>query len=243
MGLSVKAQMRSREERRLATSPADSLAGAHVLFVTDTQLHCLGLSKLLPSTVYLNSADTTEKALQQIECKPPGAVLVDLTMEDAVHAAQRIAARFPGNRILALSMSEREDEVLALARAGISAYLPRGASMEDFHGALAKTIRGEAVFPQELLHRLIAGLVRDAHTGTTGGAHSFSERELQVASFVMERLTNHEISERLCIGEGTVKTHVHNLLAKTGTSSRRELASWIRQRHLTWYSDTSDQKI
>lgn len=123
--LRVNAHMRSYKEHRLSGSRPEESLGVRILFVTDAKFHCLRLSKLPPSTVHPGGTDTIEGALLQIEREPPDANLIELTMEDGVHATQRIAARFPGDRVLALSMSGRGAEVVALARAGISAYLPR----------------------------------------------------------------------------------------------------------------------
>jgi LuxR family maltose regulon positive regulatory protein len=55
-----------------------------------------------------------------------------------------------------------------------------------------------------------------------------SQRELEVLGLVAQGLTNREISERLFVSVGTVKTHVHHILGKLGVQSRTEAAARAR---------------
>jgi DNA-binding NarL/FixJ family response regulator len=61
---------------------------------------------------------------------------------------------------------------------------------------------------------------------------SFTERELEVAAALAEGLSNKQIASRLNLGENTVKWHVGNMLDKTGTRDRTQLAIWAYQRGL-----------
>ena len=47
-------------------------------------------------------------------------------------------------------------------------------------------------------------------------------RELEVLSLVGRALSNKEISERLSVGEGTVKTHVKSILRKLNAKDRTQ---------------------
>ena len=56
-------------------------------------------------------------------------------------------------------------------------------------------------------------------------SYNLSEREREVLRFLLEEKTNQEIADELCISDGTVKYHIHNLLQKTGCPNRLKLIS------------------
>lgn len=53
---------------------------------------------------------------------------------------------------------------------------------------------------------------------------ALTSREMEVRDLMVQGLTNQQIGERLCVGTGTIKNHVFNVLTKTGTKNRTELA-------------------
>ena len=56
-------------------------------------------------------------------------------------------------------------------------------------------------------------------------SYNLSAREREVLRFLLEEKTNQEIADELCISDGTVKYHIHNLLQKTGCPNRLKLIS------------------
>jgi DNA-binding CsgD family transcriptional regulator len=57
-----------------------------------------------------------------------------------------------------------------------------------------------------------------------------TEREREVAEQVMLGRTNREIADALVVSERTVETHVANIFAKLGFTSRSQLAAWAADR-------------
>jgi DNA-binding CsgD family transcriptional regulator len=64
----------------------------------------------------------------------------------------------------------------------------------------------------------------------SGANHPLSSRELQVAEFVAEGLSNQEIAQRLFISRRTAETHVDHIKDKLGINTRAQLMAWIRDR-------------
>ena len=68
-------------------------------------------------------------------------------------------------------------------------------------------------------------LARHIDEGLPGFAteHGLSNREREVLGLVLEGLDNRRIAQQLYLSEGTIKTHVFNIMRKTGTRNRDEL--------------------
>lgn len=58
--------------------------------------------------------------------------------------------------------------------------------------------------------------------------YNLSDREREVLDFVLQGYSNQKIADILFISISTVKTHIHNLFKKTGTSNRYELIHLIK---------------
>jgi DNA-binding NarL/FixJ family response regulator len=59
-----------------------------------------------------------------------------------------------------------------------------------------------------------------------------TRRELEIMRLVLKNFTNEQVAEKLCIGAGTVKTHVHSIYEKLGISGRVELARLAQEKGL-----------
>lgn len=70
-------------------------------------------------------------------------------------------------------------------------------------------------------------------SGSTGPAPAFTRREEEVLALLADGLSNQEIASTLFVEVTTVKTHVTNVLAKTGTTSRVQAALWWHRQHGT----------
>lgn len=109
---------------------------------------------------------------------------------------------------------------------GVKGVLPFDASEKELRSALLCVVEGSIWTPRAVLSEWIE---RIASLGLPlAGGIGFTRSERRVLDGVSEELPNKEIARRLGISEATVKFHVGRLLRKTGTTSRRELARFIR---------------
>ncbi len=77
---------------------------------------------------------------------------------------------------------------------------------------------------------------RGPSAGDESGVGSLSKRELEIAELITDRMTNNEIAEQLFLSKKTVESHIRNLFAKLGASSRVEVAR-IVERHQREHGD------
>ncbi len=156
----------------------------------------------------------------------PEVVLLDLSMPDVdgLTALPRIREAAPDAEIVVLTASEDEANLLAAIRAGAAGYLLKSEPPERIVAFLHGVARGEAALSGTLAKRLLDE-VRDGSRRSDVPAelaHVLSARELEVLLLLDRHLGTDEIAARLFISEHTVRSHVKNLLAKLGVSSRRE---------------------
>ncbi|MFQ5524974.1 MAG: LuxR C-terminal-related transcriptional regulator [Thermoanaerobaculia bacterium] len=200
-----------------------------VLIVSDVRLYRDGLTQVLNLDGRLgvvSSVDSAPLAIEQVERHQPESVLLDVAIPEALATINMIAREAPQTKIIALGLSESEDEVVACAEAGIAGYVCREGSVDEVVRAVKDAAREEFGCSR----RIAAALVRRVRSlrAHRASAVSLTPREQQVAELLGDGLTNKEISTRLFIEVATVKTHVHNILEKVGANSRGEAAARIR---------------
>ena len=172
-----------------------------------------------------------EIALQQV----PDVVLMDLQMPtvSGVDATRQIRDEAPNVKVLVLSASAEENDVLEAVKAGASGYLLKSATSDELVDAITRVHSGEPVFTPSL-----AGLVLDEFRRVTSGGESRTEepkltpRENEVLKLVAKGYTYKEIGEKLFISTKTVQNHVQNILTKLQLRKRYELMRYAIQKAL-----------
>jgi DNA-binding NarL/FixJ family response regulator len=171
-----------------------------------------------------------ETAIEQATALRPAIVLMDLMMPgiDGVEATARIRSLAPEIEIIALTSFVEEARVLAAIEAGAAGFLLKDAEADEVAAAIRAAAAGEvhldpAVAGIVARHLRSAGSEGRASAGSDG-IGSLTPRERDVLGCVARGLPNRAIAESLGITERTARTHVSNILAKLGLSSRTQAA-------------------
>jgi DNA-binding NarL/FixJ family response regulator len=196
-----------------------------VLIADDHTILREGLQRILrenPALTVVGEATTGEEAVTLALELLPDVVLMDVTMPhmSGIEATRRIRLVRPETRILMLTVSDRDEDLLSALKAGARGYLLKNAEAREVMDALQRVHAGEAIVPPALVGRVLDELA----TPTTPEA--LSPRETEVLGLVAEGLANKEIAATLSISENTVKTHVRHILDKLGLRSRTEAAAY-----------------
>jgi DNA-binding NarL/FixJ family response regulator len=198
-----------------------------VVVVDDQVLVRTGFSMLInsqPDLEVVGEAGDGVEAIDLLRRTAADVVLMDVRMPrlDGVEATRRIVAEHPnGPKVVVLTTFDLDEYAFVALQAGASGFLLKDALPEDLLRAIRAVHAGDAVVAPSTTKRLIARYVkRGVPSLPNAGVEALTEREREVWLAIARGLTNGEIAETLVVSEATVKTHVGNILAKTGVRDR-----------------------
>jgi DNA-binding NarL/FixJ family response regulator len=202
-----------------------------VLLVDDQDLVRAGLRMLCeaqPDIEVVGEARTGSEAVRLAGAFVPDVVLMDLRMPGmgGTTATQLILQARPTSRVVVLTTFDDDDHLYPALAAGACGFLTKDAAPKELLVAIRQAAAGENAYSPQVLRRLVDSAVRSRTAGAPSGTPlpELSDRELDVLGCLGGGLTNLEIAERLHIGVTTVKTHVANLMERTGSPNRVHLA-------------------
>jgi DNA-binding NarL/FixJ family response regulator len=209
-----------------------------VVIVDDHHLFRAGVRAELDGLVEVRGdAATVEDAVRLVLEAEPDVVLLDVQMPGGggVEVIRQVAQRRPGQRFLALSVSDAAEDVIAIIRAGARGYVTKTISGPELADAVRRVAEGDAVFSPRL-----AGFVLDAFAGAASlppaevdpELDQLSPREREVLRHIARGYLYKEIALRLGISAKTVEAHVSAVLRKLQLSNRHELSRWAVERRL-----------
>jgi DNA-binding NarL/FixJ family response regulator len=163
----------------------------------------------------------------------PDVVLMDLRMPSVsgVEAIRRIAELVPHARILVLSATGEEQDVLEAVKVGAAGYILKSETGGDIVDAVRRVHDGEPVFTSGLAGLVLSEFRRVAG-GEGPGEPGLTARENEILRLVAKGYTYREIAERLFISHKTVQNHVQNILTKLQLRKRYELMRYAIQKGL-----------
>ncbi len=168
-------------------------------------------------------AGNAEEAIAAIREHQPDVAVCDLQMPGGggIKVARTCGEE---TRIVMLTVSEQERDLLDAVAAGAVGYLLKSTSGADLRAGLRRVARGEPVFSPALAALVLGEFRRMAKA--SGPVHPLSEREREVLQYVARGHTYKEIGERLFIADKTVENHVRNILGKLHLNRRQELVRY-----------------
>jgi DNA-binding NarL/FixJ family response regulator len=171
----------------------------------------------------VGQADNTDDAVRLVRDELPEVALLDVTMPGGggIEAARKIAAACPATRIVMLTVSEDEDDLLAAMKAGASGYVLKGVSAHDLASIVRSVSSGEVYVAPSLAFGLLREMSKPRESDPLA---ELSSRERQVLELVGSGLSNQEIGLRLGLAEKTIKHYMTNILTKLQVRSRVEAA-------------------
>ena len=205
-----------------------------VLIVDDHPIFRDGLVAVfaaLPDMEVVAAVDDGGEAIAQAAAMPVDVVLMDLNLPtvSGVAATATITAQPDPPAVLALTMVDDDDTVLAAVRAGARGYVLKGAPGEEIATAVRTVARGGAVFGAGVASRVLAA-TSGAPDPAVGSWDELTDRERQVLTLLSEGASNAQIAHRLDLSVKTVQNYVSRILDKLQVADRTQAALLGRRR-------------
>jgi DNA-binding NarL/FixJ family response regulator len=168
----------------------------------------------------------------------PDVVVMDLLMPglDGIAATTEIKARYPATEVVVITSFIEEDRITAALEAGASGFLLKDAEADDLAAAIRAARAGEVYLDTAVAgivaRRMRTGGDATAEHGAEAAVASLTARERDVLGCVARGLSNRAIADELGMAERTARTHVSNILAKLGLTSRTQAALFAVEHHL-----------
>ncbi len=177
------------------------------------------------------TAGTGPVAIARGKAVRPQVVVLDLQLPGAsgVEVTAALVAADPTVRVLVLSASGEQQDVLDAVKAGATGYLVKSASSAELLDAVRRVARGDTVFTPGLAGLVLGEYRRLSETPPvqgTGDTPRLTDRETEVLRLVAKGLSYKQIADRLVLSHRTVQNHVQNTLRKLQLHNRVQLVRW-----------------
>jgi DNA-binding NarL/FixJ family response regulator len=221
-----------------AAGPRQTLSSDHlrVMLVDDHDLFRTGLRNLLEEQGVQIVAEASEgaTALSLVRELAPDVVVMDLNMPgmNGIEATREIARLAPLTRVVVLTISDQDGDVMDAILAGACGYLLKDSSIQDLMQGIRAASVGEALISPHIASKV---LQRIRATGVETDAVSkpeLSDRETEVLRLIANGKDNAQIARDLHISPKTVKNHISNILMKLQIENRIQAAVYAVRRGL-----------
>ena len=208
-------------------------APIRVLLVEDHLLFRKGIASLLasePGFEVVGEATDGAEAVDRAQTLMPDIILMDLNMPrvTGLEAARRIKQALPYAKVVMLTISEADQDLLEAVKAGADGYLLKKIEPQALFSTLRSVMQGEASFSPAMATKLLREFAQQANRVATPPAAGadLTAREKEVLGLIAQGQTNKDIAAALDIAENTVKNHLKNILEKLHLENRVQAATF-----------------
>jgi DNA-binding NarL/FixJ family response regulator len=208
-----------------------------VMLVDDHDLFRTGLRNLLEEQGVHIVAEASDgsSALSLVRELAPDVVVMDLNMPgmNGIEATREITRQAPLTRVVVLTISDEDDDVIDAILAGACGYLLKDSSIQDLMQGIRAASVGEALISPHIAAKVLQRLrASSVDSETVAQGPELSDRETQVLRLIANGKDNAEIAQDLHISPKTVKNHISNILMKLQIENRIQAAVYAVRRGL-----------
>ena len=229
----MKAALPGRADSGLTRAGREEDSLINLLLVDRETQTYQGMLKELhndPQIGAIHPCESADEALTQPREPRYDAVLINAATvphREALQLTRKVGQARPGVKVLIFGLAMAREVVLEFIEAGADAYVRGTQSIHPIVRSLRAMLRGEVVLCPDIAAALMSRIAHlaghgSAHSSTRNAAANLSTRQREILELVRRGKSNPEIAALLYIEVGTVKNHVHDVLAKLNVKSRHE---------------------
>jgi DNA-binding NarL/FixJ family response regulator len=179
----------------------------------------------------LATCTTGDDTVEAVRRHRPDVLVLDVRMPngDGLSVLKRIHEEHLPTRVVLLTASMEDDEVLQAMEHGVWGLVLKESAAVSLVDTVRRVTKGERTLDQSMIVRALDRML-ERQSGMRHAAEVLSRREAEIVKMVAAGLRNKEIANKLFIGEGTVKTHLHAIYKKLGVHGRVELTLYAQER-------------
>lgn len=178
----------------------------------------------------VGTATNGEDALKAVRQHKPDVLVLDVQMpgRDGLSVLKQIHTEKLPTRVILLTATLDEDGVLDAMQAGVSGLVLKESAAQMLVQTVRRVQRGERALEPSLVSSALERLAQREDARQI--VEVLSKRETEIVKMVAAGMRNKEIADKLSIGEGTVKSHLHSIYEKLGVHGRVELTMYAYER-------------
>ena len=207
------------------------VATISVAIIDDSRLVRDALTAMLNKLSDMRVVASAVADTAQLVAAKPQVLLLDVGLrdQDSLRVAAALKLAMPEAHIILMDLVPVNEEIAEYVNAGVSGFVLKDASFDEFVATIRSVAAGEKVLPPRMTESLFAQIAREA--GSMGRTEVLEDvrmtrREREVIELIGEGLSNKEIAQRLNIATHTVKSHVRNVMEKLALHTRLQIAAY-----------------
>lgn len=208
-----------------------------IMIVDDQTLMRDGLKTVLSlekDFEVVRAAASGKEALETLETNKVDVVLLDIRMPEmsGVECVKEIKSRYKDVKVIMLTTFNDDEYIIDALRYGASGYLLKDIEMDQLVKTIKDTMDGRIILNQEVITKLSYGLSKYSPESEPIKASDtkldLSEREMELASMMVQGFTNKQISMMLHISEGTTRNYISSIYSKIGINDRTKAVLFLK---------------
>jgi DNA-binding NarL/FixJ family response regulator len=206
------------------------MSRVRVLIADDRPIFRAGVTGMLrdfPEIDIVGEAVTGRQAVERSRRLKPDVILMDLNMPEmgGIAATRAIKEEDPERVVLALTVSEAEEDIVEMVAAGASGYVLKDVDPASLARSIQDAHAGRFQLGDDLTRRVIKRLGATLKHPRRHLDEPLTERETEIVRMLVRGLGNKAIATHLEMREGTVKAHLRNIYRKLHVQTRAEAAA------------------
>jgi DNA-binding NarL/FixJ family response regulator len=202
-----------------------------VAIIDDNRLVREALTAMLNRLVDVRvvSSDVADSA--SLAATKPDVLLLDVGLrdQDSLRVAATLREANPRAKVIVMDLLPVNEEIMEYVNAGVSGFVLKDATFEEFVGTIRSVATGKKVLPPRMTESLFSQIAKEVDGQEPAHvleAVRMTPREREVIDLIGEGLSNKEIAQRLNIATHTVKSHVRNVMEKLALHTRLQIAAY-----------------
>ena len=214
------------------------MAKIKVLLVEDHTILREGIKALLekePGIEVIGEADDGIEAMKAVEKLQPDIVLLDITLPylNGLEITRKISKRYPGIKVLILTMHNSEEYVIELLTAGAKGYIIKQAAPNELISAIRSVSEGFIFLSPEISKKVVGRInIKGRLNKDKKDRFQLSERETEVLQLIVEEHSPRDIAGLLFISIKTVENHRYNIMKKLDIHSIAGLTKYALEKRI-----------